>query len=176
MECRPLTKDERHFKSQIEIVKQFLDLIDEVEESPMSLNRYIKELKQRIIGEKHFFVEDDIIANSPQKVSKPAVLVSEDTNSTESVAEKLKEKLWEHPSTFEGIKCKTCLPLDYVDRIIDEMFSIQNKQTPIDIILKEIEDYFLTTVKGEFGEGWNKALMLIKERCLAQNKCAGETK
>ena len=82
MECRPLTKDERHFKSQIEIVKQFLDLIDEVEESPMSLNRYIKELKQRIIGEKHFFVEDDIIANSPQKVSKPAVLVSEDTNST----------------------------------------------------------------------------------------------
>ena len=39
MECRPLTKDERHFKSQIEIVKQFLDLIDEVEESPMSLNR-----------------------------------------------------------------------------------------------------------------------------------------
>jgi len=37
----------------------------------------------------------------------------------------LKEKMWGHPKTFEGIKCKTCLPLDYVEDIINEIFSLQ---------------------------------------------------
>ena len=39
--------------------------------------------------------------------------------------EELKEKMWGHPKTFEGIKCKTCLPLDYVEDIIDEIYSLQ---------------------------------------------------
>ena len=34
----------------------------------------------------------------------------------------LKEQIWKHPNCFEGIKCKTCLPLDYVDKIIDTTF------------------------------------------------------
>ena len=34
----------------------------------------------------------------------------------------LKEKLWEHEGRFEGIKCKTCLPLDWVEDLIDEVF------------------------------------------------------
>lgn len=33
----------------------------------------------------------------------------------------LKEKMWKHNRRFEGIKNKTCLPLDYVEDIIDEL-------------------------------------------------------
>ena len=28
------------------------------------------------------------------------------------------EEMWKHPKRFEGIKSKTCLPLDYVEEII----------------------------------------------------------
>ena len=35
---------------------------------------------------------------------------------------KFKENLWNHKSKFEGVKCKTCLPLDYVDDELNKVF------------------------------------------------------
>ena len=35
---------------------------------------------------------------------------------------KFKENLWNHKSKFEGVKCKTCLPLDYVDDELNSIF------------------------------------------------------
>jgi hypothetical protein len=29
-------------------------------------------------------------------------------------------RLWRHPGRFEGIKCKTSLPLDWVEEVYDE--------------------------------------------------------
>lgn len=42
------------------------------------------------------------------------------TKEVSKFIKKLKEEIWNHESTFEGIKCKTCLPLDYIERIINE--------------------------------------------------------
>ena len=33
---------------------------------------------------------------------------------------KILERLWNHPNKFQGIKCKTCLPLDDVEDIINQ--------------------------------------------------------
>lgn len=33
---------------------------------------------------------------------------------------RIKKRIWEHPKRFEGIKSKTCLPLDFVEQIINE--------------------------------------------------------
>lgn len=33
----------------------------------------------------------------------------------------LKKNLWKHKGTFEGVKCKTCLPLDWVEDEIDKL-------------------------------------------------------
>jgi len=41
---------------------------------------------------------------------------------TQHQLQKLKEKIWFHPRKFEGDKSKTCLALDYVDDLIDEIF------------------------------------------------------
>lgn len=32
----------------------------------------------------------------------------------------LKKALWEHPWAHQGLKCKTCLPIDAVEDLIDE--------------------------------------------------------
>ena len=34
--------------------------------------------------------------------------------------EAIREKLWSHHGCFEGVKCKTSLPLDWVDNVLDE--------------------------------------------------------
>lgn len=41
--------------------------------------------------------------------------------SVREAKEKIKKELWNHPGRFEGIKCKTCLPLDWVEIILDEV-------------------------------------------------------
>jgi len=34
------------------------------------------------------------------------------------IMEEIIKELWEHEGTFEGVKCKTCLPLDWVEEVI----------------------------------------------------------
>jgi len=42
------------------------------------------------------------------------------------------ERMWKHPKCFEGIKCKTCLPLDYIEEIINEEFALSKDEVKKD--------------------------------------------
>ena len=42
----------------------------------------------------------------------------------EDAVKQLKKELWKHPGRFEGIKGKTCLPLDWVESLINQQFPV----------------------------------------------------
>lgn len=80
-------------------------------------------LKQKIQALKSPQVNSDISLNKTSAfLNKP-----EDTfislNQVREIFEEIHEKMWHHPKGFIGIKCKTCLPLDYIDDIILEQLN-----------------------------------------------------
>lgn len=57
---------------------------------------------------------------------------------THKEIQKVLKKLWSHNATFEGIKCKTCLPLDYVEQVFEEeLFSESKKDSVIGLEKKK---------------------------------------